>query len=248
MTTKLKSAGIRRAAKPNDRSLSQRAYEQIKNEILRGDLGIGDLLSRRTLADRLNVSFLPVTEALQRLEAEGLVESKARIGTRVRIPTEQDILNSYVIREALESQAARLCAQHIGAEAKKQVSNSAARLDELQRSCQTETVDSAFLFSVHTYHMQFHMRIGELSGCPGLRTAIEREQILIFNWLYDVAAHRQTLPPNFHATLAAALCSGSVAKADHAMRAHVRYGLDQVLDWVRNIEHGDKWRNRSAKK
>lgn len=235
-------------ARANDRSLSQRAYEQIKNEILRGDLCIGDLLSRRKLADRLNVSFLPVTEALQRLEAEGLVESKSRIGTRVRIPTEQDILNSYVIREALESQAARLCAQHADSEAKKQITSSAIRLDELQRLCQTDAADPAFLFSVHTYHMQFHMRVAELSECPGLQTAIEREQILIFNWLYDVAAHRQTLPAGFHATLAKALCSGSVAKADRAMRAHVRYGLDQVLDWVRNIEHGDKWRQRSAKK
>ena len=86
-----------------------RAYQQIRDEILSGDLLIGDVLSRRKLADRLNMSFLPITEALQRLEVEGLVESRPRIGTRVRIPTEQDIRNNYVIREALESQAARLC-------------------------------------------------------------------------------------------------------------------------------------------
>ena len=102
-------------------SLAARAYQQIRDEILRGDLAIGDVLSRRKLADRLNMSFLPITEAMQRLESEGLVESRPRIGTRVRIPTEQDIRNSYVIREALESQAARLCAEHITAADKKQL-------------------------------------------------------------------------------------------------------------------------------
>ena len=41
-----------------------RAYHQIRDEILRGELSIGDILWRCTLAKRLNMSFLPVTEAL----------------------------------------------------------------------------------------------------------------------------------------------------------------------------------------
>ena len=148
-------------------SLAGRAYQQIRDEILRGDLAIGDVLSRRKLADRLNMSFLPITEAMQRLEVEGLVESRPRIGTRVRIPTEQDIRNSYVIREALESQAARLCAEHITAAEKKQLLTSARHLDNLHKVSGPEAEDSRFMFSVHTYHMQFHMRIAELAQCPG---------------------------------------------------------------------------------
>ena len=62
-------------------SLARQAYEQIRDEILQGNLAVGDILSRRRLADKLNVSFLPITEALQRLETEGLVESRPRIGT-----------------------------------------------------------------------------------------------------------------------------------------------------------------------
>ena len=236
------------SAQADDRLLSQKAYQQVREEILRGDLSIGDILSRRQWADRLNMSFLPVTEALQRLEADGLVESKPRIGTRVRIPTEQDILNSYVIREALESQAARLCAEYISPAEKKQLQSNARRLDELQRLCQGDTVDPGFMFSVHSYHMQFHMRIAELSRCPGLRNAIEKEQILVFNWLYDIAAQRQTFPPNFHMKLATALCSGSTSRADSTMRAHVRYGLKQVLDWAVSFSQADRWRQKSAKK
>lgn len=226
-------------------SLSNRAYQQIRDEILSGELSIGDVLSRRSLAKRLNMSFLPVTEALNRLETEGLVESRPRIGTRVRVPTEQDIRDSSVIREALESQAARLCAQNATADEKKQLRTSARHLDELHKMCAHESGDSRFLFSVHTYHMQFHMRIAELARCPGLRHAIEKEHVLIFNWLYDMAANRRTHPEEFHSTLAEALCSGDPLAADSAMRAHVRYGLDQVLERLANYDSGDSWRLRN---
>jgi GntR family transcriptional regulator, rspAB operon transcriptional repressor len=226
-------------------SLSTRAYQQIRDEILSGDLSIGDILSRRRLAKRFNMSFLPITEALKCLETEGLVESRPRIGTRVRVPSEQDIRDSNVIREALESQAARLCAQNITEEEKKQLGINARHLDELQKTSAQESADSRFLFSVHTYHMQFHMRIAELSRCPGLCRAIEKEHVLIFNWLYDVAANRRTQPEQFHSTLAEALCSGDPLAADTAMRAHVRYGLDQVLARLANSEREDAWRLKS---
>jgi DNA-binding GntR family transcriptional regulator len=232
--------------KNNRRSLSLTAYSQIRDEILRGEFGIGDILSRRRLAERLNMSFVPVTEALQRLEAEGLVESRPRIGTRVRIPVEEDIRGSYVIREALEAQSARLCAENITTEEKTQLRNSAEHLDQLYLACQTDLIDPRFLFSVHTYHMQFHMRIAEFAHCAGLSKAIEKEQVLIFNWLYDAATRRTELPRNFHADLAAAICSSNVGKADKAMRAHVHYGLTQILERFANFEHNNAWRSRNT--
>jgi GntR family transcriptional regulator, rspAB operon transcriptional repressor len=224
------------------KSLSSRAYQQIRDEILSGDLSVGDIISRRRLAKRLNMSFLPVTEALKCLETEGLVESRPRIGTRVRVPSEQDIRDSNVIREALESQAARLCAQHITDEEKRQLRTSAQHLDQLQKMCALEPQDSRFLFSVHTYHMQFHMRIAELGRCPGLCRAIEKEHVLIFNWLYDIAADRRAQPEAFHSRLAEALCSGDPVVADTEMREHVRYGLNQVLERLANFDRGDAWR------
>jgi GntR family transcriptional regulator, rspAB operon transcriptional repressor len=226
-------------------SLSSRAYQQIRNEILRGDLSIGDVLSRRGLAKKYNMSFLPITEALKCLETEGLVESRPRIGTRVRVPSEQDIRDSFVIREALESQAARLCAQNITEEEKQQLRTNARHLDELQKTSVLEPADSRFLFSVHTYHVQFHMRIAELSRCPGLCHAIEKEHVLVFNWVYDIAANRRTQPEEFHSALANALCSGDPLVADTAMRAHVRYGLDQVLERLTTYDKEDAWRLKS---
>jgi len=231
--------------KAGSESLSNRAYQQIRDEILSGELSIGDNLSRRRLAERLNMSFLPITEALNRLETEGLVESRPRIGTRVRIPTEQDIRDTNVIREALESQAARLCAEQMTQEEKKQLRASAKHLDDLHKICAQESADSRFMFSVHTYHMQFHMKIAELSRCAGLQRAIENGHVLIFNWIYDIAANRHTNPQEFHSTLAEALCSGDPHVADAAMRAHVRYGLPQVLERLANHDHEDNWRLKS---
>jgi DNA-binding GntR family transcriptional regulator len=234
--------------KTGHKSLSDRAYEQIRNEILSGELSIGDILSRRRLAARLNMSFLPVTEALKRLETEELVESRPRIGTRVRIPSEQDIRDNTVIREALESQAARLGAQFMTAEEKEQLRASARHLDELNKMSTLEPEDSQFMFSVHTYHMEFHLQIAKLARCPGLRRAIEKEQVLVFNWLYDTAAHRRAQPEEFHSTLAEALCSGDPLVADAAMRAHVRYGLNQVLERLANdVYNGNNWRLKGLK-
>lgn len=229
-------------AEETEDSLSKRAYQWIRDQILSGEFAVGDVLSRRKLAKKLNMSFLPITEALRSLETEGLVESRPRTGTRVRIPTEQDIRDSNVIREALESQAARLCAQRITAREKKLLRTSAKHLDELHRLCELEPGDTQFLFSVHTYHMQFHMQIAELAHCPGLRHSIEKEHVLIFNWLYDVAAHQRTQVPGFHSTLAEAICTGDPLVADRVMRKHVQSGLNQVLERLSSYDNGDNWR------
>lgn len=237
-----KPLSVGRVASSGTNSLAGKAYEQIRDEILQGSLPVGAILSRRRLADKLNMSFLPITEALQRLEADGLVESRPRIGTRVRIPTKQDILDSYVIREALETQAARMCCEQMTTLEREQVMRSAQHLDSLYEVSAAESEDSRFLFSVHTYHMQFHMRIAELARSPGLLKAIEKEQVLIFNWLYDTAAQRTSLPTNFHQNLAKVLCAGDRLKADEAMRNHIRYDLKTVVESLGTLELSKGWR------
>src|ERR1044071_8741673 len=98
--------------RPSPKStLSDEAYDVVRERILRGALPMGYVVSRRQIAAELGMSFLPVSEALQRLEAEGYLESRARAGTRVRIPSAEDVRGHYVVREALETQAARLFAE-----------------------------------------------------------------------------------------------------------------------------------------
>ena len=92
-------------------SLSEQAYSVIRDRILKGEIALGAPLSRRRLAAELGMSLLPVSEALQALESDGLVESRPRVGTRVCFPTVEEIRERYQVREALESQAARLYAE-----------------------------------------------------------------------------------------------------------------------------------------
>src|SRR2546429_3884935 len=91
-------------------SLATEAYEFVKQRILRGELPLGQVISRRKIAAELGMSFLPVSEALLRLEFEGLLESRPRAGTRVRIPSREDVRGHFIVREALEVQAALLFA------------------------------------------------------------------------------------------------------------------------------------------
>jgi DNA-binding GntR family transcriptional regulator len=82
---------------------------------------------------------------------------------------------------------------------------------------------------LHEEHFRFHMRIAECSGHSALSQAIERHQILTFNWLYDTAANRIHLPARHHGVLAEILAQHDPEKADAAMRAHVMYGCEELL-------------------
>jgi GntR family transcriptional regulator, rspAB operon transcriptional repressor len=222
-------------------SLSDRAYESIRDKILRGQYPLGAALSRRELAKELRMSFLPVSEAIRRLEIDGLVESKPRVGTRVRVPTRDDIVERYALREALETQAARLCSANADASGRKELLTMAFHLDQLYAS--SAGADEEFLYSVHTYHVRFHLRVAEMAGNSLLRRAIEREQVLIFNWLFDTAAEQRSLPPRFHADLATALTGAKVEVADRAMREHIRHGMDRVLEIMHpNAAEDSGWR------
>jgi DNA-binding GntR family transcriptional regulator len=211
-------------------SLSERAYLVIRDRILKGELSLGAALSRRKLAAELGMSLLPVAEALQRLEGDGLVESRPRIGTRVCRPTAQDIRERYEVREALESQAARLFAEKASVRERMEMQAMAENMDAMFNRCFAGgNNDPEFLYAVHSFHSQFHFRIAECTGCRALRQAIEKNQVLIFTWLFDTAARRPPLPPRFHRDLIEALCQGDPEAADRAMRQHIRYGIENVV-------------------
>ncbi len=227
-------------------SLAARAYLEIRNQILKGDLPVGVALSRRKLAAELNISVPPVTEALQQLESEGLLESRPRAGTRVRIPTRQDVEDRCIVREALETQAARLFAERASPAEKEDLRRMGRHVDQLYTCCETETLDRDFLFSVNTYHMGLHLRIAECARCPALRDAIEKEQVLVFNWLFDTAVERRTLASDHHARLTEALATGTPEQADAAMRQHIRQGLSEVLAGLARLTDAQAtgWRSK----
>jgi DNA-binding GntR family transcriptional regulator len=224
-----------------DDTLAQRAYRLVRERILKGVYPPGAALSRRRLANELGMSLLPVAEALQRLVNEGLLESRPRVGTRVRQPSREEIRDRYTLREALESQSARLFAERATRAQKAEILRMAKKLDQYYLNWEKLQADSEYRLSVRRYHVRFHLRIAEISGSPLLRQAIEREQDLLFSWLSDTAAQVHPLPPRYHSELAAELCSGDPLRADAAIRAHIRYALDELLQ-LAFTPNGNRWR------
>jgi DNA-binding GntR family transcriptional regulator len=246
--TKTESAKRRRKASGPGVSQADRAYTEIRDSILKGTLAVGVALSRRKLAAELGVSVPPVTEALQRLESEGLVESKPRVGTRVRIPTREEVAERSLLREALEAQAAGLFAERATAAEKKELRQMGRQMDRLYAAAEKAPGDRELMFSVNSFHMGLHLRIAECARCAPLHDAIEKEQVLIFNWLYETAAERRELGSDFHSTLTEALATGSAAVAQAAMRRHIRRGLSDVLAGLDRIAApGDAWRAKRAR-
>ncbi|MBK8028358.1 MAG: GntR family transcriptional regulator [Chloroflexi bacterium] len=64
----------------NRRTLAAQVAERIRQAILTRDLAPGSRVNQYQLAEDLNVSLVPVREALKTLEAEGLVTITPRRG------------------------------------------------------------------------------------------------------------------------------------------------------------------------
>lgn len=85
-------------------------YATLREAIVSGLLRPGDGLIEEHIARRFGVSRTPVREALLRLEAESLATRIPRRGLVVHTISEQEMLELYTVRTALDSLAARLAA------------------------------------------------------------------------------------------------------------------------------------------
>ena len=120
---------------PHDvRSLRDRAYDDIREAILTGALRPGERIKERDVAAQMGISTTPVKEALRRLEQDGLVVSQPRrgavVGPLVLTPP-AEILE---IRAHLEALAARLAAEKMSAERKRELVRELGDLEALYAS------------------------------------------------------------------------------------------------------------------
>ncbi|WP_425827899.1 GntR family transcriptional regulator [Streptomyces fractus] len=81
--------------------LGEHVAHQLRGRIVKGELEPGTHLVEGTLADSFDVSRGPIRDALRRLEAEGLVESRRR-GVFVTGLDEDDIDELFTLRESME--------------------------------------------------------------------------------------------------------------------------------------------------
>jgi DNA-binding GntR family transcriptional regulator len=136
--------------------------ERLRDSIVNGDLTPGSQLSEVELANTFGVSRGPVREALQRLIQEGLLRSEPHRGVFSPVLTDQDIVDIYLARDALESAAVR---QIVGA------SNEAAAyraLDEVVTGME-EAEASGDWEAVGALDLEFHTALVASTGSQRLQ-------------------------------------------------------------------------------
>ena len=98
-------------------SKSQRAYDWIRERILSKEFGSGYRLVLAPIAAELQMSVIPVREAIRRLEAEGLVEYDRNVGARVALIDEGAYLDAMQTLGVVEGFATALSAPLLDAAA-----------------------------------------------------------------------------------------------------------------------------------
>jgi len=94
------------------KSMAEVVYKTLKNAIVNGDLKPGQRLVEQKLSDRMQVSRVPVREAMKRLEQYGFVARLPVRGIIVKKVSEEDVNEAFGIRAALESYAAYQACEH----------------------------------------------------------------------------------------------------------------------------------------
>ena len=97
-------------------TLVQRMREQLEDDIVEGRLRPGEQLDIDEIAQRFSVSRTPVREALQQLEASGMVEVMPKRGTYVASISAARLIQMFEVMAELEAMCARLAARRADAE------------------------------------------------------------------------------------------------------------------------------------
>jgi DNA-binding GntR family transcriptional regulator len=97
-------------------SLTERAYQALRRDILTCALEPGSEVSEADLADRLAVSKTPVREALGRLRLEGFVKTFPRRGYQIVPLTISDMDELFDVRSIVEGGCGALACERIAAE------------------------------------------------------------------------------------------------------------------------------------
>ena len=99
------------APETGHRTLAEKAFVALHDAIVRGELQPGERLPIEELAEVLDMSPMPIREALRRLDAVGLVENVPHRGARVTELSLEDLRDVYEARLALEPLAVQHAAE-----------------------------------------------------------------------------------------------------------------------------------------
>lgn len=212
-----------RAKDPLVVSASTYVADEVRADIVRGGLRLGQRIDQPGLAERYGVSIIPVREALRSLEAEGLVRMLPRHGAFVAELSPRELTEISWIRERLEHLAVQLATPRL----------SAAQLRGLaQLNLRLEA--STFNRSAATWgrlNRRWHFTIYEAAASATLVQLITAlwDRTSVYREVNATNAQRRAASVAQHSEVLRRLSARDASGAARAMRQHLRRGMRDML-------------------
>jgi DNA-binding GntR family transcriptional regulator len=213
------------AAQTPVRSLGDRAYGVLRERIIGLVYAPGQRLIERDLAAELQLSRIPLREAMQRLQNDGLVIAIPRQGAIVSPFTADDVRDLFDVRESLEVLAFRLAAERAD-----QASLATLRRHVADAFDATSRADDAGIAAANA---AFHRTVVEMAANPLLTSMMGPLEARVA-WLFHLTRQRDPIQQcQEHQELYEALAAHDVPRAEHHAFAHVHSGRDLSIELAR---------------
>jgi DNA-binding GntR family transcriptional regulator len=203
-------------------------YQTLREAILKCELPPGERLVIDDLARQLQVSAIPVREALQLLLSEGLVVNVPHVGATVAPISKESILEVFTVMEGLEIVSTRVATQRA----------TDADIDALATI--VAEMDKALASGDHEewaeLNKRFHLSISGLAHLPMLHEMMERvfdrwERVRRF-YFSGVLVHRADQAQAEHREILEIIRARDVAKLENMMRRHNQGGLESYTSYL----------------
>ena len=217
----------------NHRPLREIVYEELKRQILIGEIAPGTRMMEVELADEMGVSRTPVREAIRKLEKEGLVSIEPRRGAYASDISIKDIVDVMEVRQDLEGMAAGLAAIKATKEEKEALKKAT---EEYRRAVETGSIDE-----IIKWDEAFHKRV---VSCSGNKTLIQLQELALrFRYIYYDDFSRFEGQPMEHKDIVDAIISGDAEKARKSADEHISRLKEFVIKEGETVFHGNHGRN-----
>lgn len=201
----------------NHKPLREIVYEELKRQILIGEIPPGTRMMEVELADVMGVSRTPVREAIRKLEKEGLVTLEPRKGAYASNISIKDMVDVLEVRQGLEAMAAAIAAGRIDDQQKNELLEV---IEKYRVAVEAENIEEMI-----KYDEIFHSTIVSISGNKTLMQIFStvQELALRFRYIYYDDFNRYENMPREHKLIEEAIMSGDadaarIAAGDHVSR------------------------------
>ena len=210
----------------NHRPLREIVYEELKRQIMVGEIAPGTRMMEVDLADEMGVSRTPVREVIRKLEKEGLVTIEPRRGAYASDISAKDMVDVLEVRQDLEGMAAGLAAQKIA-------EGDILQLKDMTRRYK-EAVEAGDIEEIIKQDEDFHKFIVGLSDNKTLIKMVSQVQELAlrFRYIYYDDFSRFKNQPLEHQEIVEAIMSGDANSARRFAEVHI----SKLKDFVKSEE------------